>query len=91
MPVYSWTIRDKMIRCMAPATTYTMKVTANLFWAAVLAAALSSCAYNETVNNFTITGDNNSLPTTQTSTTTKPVDVSTDVAGSGYGAASTTK
>ena len=80
---------DRQLRRTAPATTYTMKVTANLFWAAVLATALSSCAYNETTNNYTINGDNNSVPTTQTPTTSKPVDVST--AGSGYGAASTTK
>ena len=84
-------MRDKLLRQVAPATTYTLKITSNLFWAAVLATALSSCAYNETTNNYTINGDNNSVPTTQTSTTERPTSVDADLAGSGYGAASTTK
>ena len=84
--------RDRVIRQTAPATTYTMKVTANLFWAAVLAAALlSSCAYNETTNNFTINGDSNTLPTTQTSTTERPTSVDADLAGSAYGAVTSAK
>ncbi len=46
------------------------------------------CAYNETTNNYTANGDNNKFDTTQTSSTSKPVDVNTDVAGSGYGSVS---
>ena len=82
---------DRQLRRTAPATTYTMKVTANLFWAAVLATALSSCAYNETTNNYTINGDNNSVPTTQTPTTERPTSVDTDLAGSAYGAVTSAK
>lgn len=47
---------------------------------------VSSCAYNEVHNNYTANGDNNRFDTSQTSSTSKPVDVQTDMAGSGYGA-----
>jgi len=50
---------------------------------------IPGCAYNQTTNNYTITGDGNKLDTDQTSSTSKPVDVQTDVAGSGYGSVAT--
>lgn len=52
---------------------------------ATLPLLLSSCACNETTNNYTITGDGNRFDTNQSSSTSKPVDVQTYIAGSGYG------
>lgn len=49
------------------------------------AVALCSCAYNETNNTYTANGNDNRFDTSQTSSTSKPVDVRTDMAGSGYG------
>jgi len=55
----------------------------------MLLLMLSGCAYNQTTNNYTITGDGNKVDTEQTSSTSKPVDVQTDLAGSGYGSVQT--
>ena len=78
------------LRQTAPATTYTMKF-GTFAMAFVAAGILTSCAYNETTNNYTITGDSNTLPTTQTSSTERPTSVDADLAGSAYGAVTSTK
>lgn len=57
----------------------------NIVISLLIVFSLFGCAYNETINNYTINGNENSLETTQTSSTSKPVDVTTDMAGSGYG------
>lgn len=46
---------------------------------------LCSCAYTEINNNYTANGDSNTFPTEQRQSTSKPVDVNTDLKGSGYG------
>ena len=60
-----------------------MRITYLLLSAAI---TLTACAETSTTNNYTITGNDNKFDTTQTCSTAKPTDVSTDVAGSGYGA-----
>lgn len=58
----------------------------SMYYIFVLALLLSSCAYNETTNNYTITGDTNHIESVQKSDTSKPVQL--DMAGSGYGSVS---
>ena len=60
----------------------------NIVISMLIVFGLFGCAYNETINNYTINGNENSLETTQTSSTSKPVDVNADLAGSGYGSVS---
>ena len=57
----------------------------NIMIIAAILISIYGCAYNETINNYTINGNNNSLETTQTSSTSKPVDVNADLTGSRSG------